>query len=157
MSGEVIPIRRLPVVTEERPRTRADCVDGPRPCPWGCRYNLLVEVDRVGGLSSPLLDERLRAKATPKDAARWIEKLTDVIAELPEGHPSCALDVADQGGITLDAVARLFGFTRERIRQIEGKAIGRLQRRPSRELRAYADHVSPGAVHHLADIDHEVG
>jgi hypothetical protein len=31
-----------PVLTDWRPRTRGDCADGPRPCPFiGCRYHLL--------------------------------------------------------------------------------------------------------------------
>ncbi len=32
---------------------------------------------------------------------------------------TCALDVADQGGVTLEEVGDLMGITRERIRQIE--------------------------------------
>ncbi len=47
--------------------------------------------------------------------------------ELPE--ESCSLDVADEGGVTLGRVGRLFGLTRERIRQIEGIAIEKLERR----------------------------
>jgi hypothetical protein len=34
--------RALPVL--DRPRTRGDCIDGPRPCPWvDCRHHLLSE------------------------------------------------------------------------------------------------------------------
>jgi len=35
---------------------------------------------------------------------------------------SCALDVADEGGATLDRCGAICGLTRERIRQIEEKA-----------------------------------
>lgn len=35
--GQAVPMLR-------RPRTRADCEAGPRPCPWTtCRYNLAAE------------------------------------------------------------------------------------------------------------------
>lgn len=39
------------------------------------------------------------------------------------GAESCALDVADRGGATLEEVAEALGTTRERVRQIEEKAI----------------------------------
>jgi DNA-directed RNA polymerase sigma subunit (sigma70/sigma32) len=39
---------------------------------------------------------------------------------------SCVLDVADNGGITLEEVGELLGVTRERIRQIEAVAIRKL-------------------------------
>jgi hypothetical protein len=41
---------------------------------------------------------------------------------------TCALDVADLGGCTLADAGRLLNITRERIRQIEAKALSSLQR-----------------------------
>src|SRR4051812_17895808 len=46
----------------------------------------------------------------------------------PNQYPgsSCALDVADLGGSTLDVVGHALGVTRERVRQIEDVALGKL-------------------------------
>jgi hypothetical protein len=84
-----------------RPRTRGDCVNGPRPCPWvGCRYHLC----EVGG-------------GDGRAARVALEGLSE----------TCALDVADRGGCTLDEIGALWRITRERVRQIEGKALARLR------------------------------
>lgn len=83
-----------------RPRTRGDCIDGARPCPWvGCRHHFYLDVSEIGSikLNFPELD----------------------VADLTE---SCALDVADRGAITLEATAQTMNLTRERVRQIEVKA-----------------------------------
>jgi len=90
----------------DRPRTRGDCVDGPRPCPWAsCRHSLLVDINPVTG----------SVKLMP-------ESLTD----------SCSLDIADRGGVTLEEVGQLTNVTRERIRQIEVRALRLLKARMPR-------------------------
>ena len=72
-----------------RPTTRADCENGPRPCPWTrCRHHLGED--------------------------------------LPE---SCALDVAERQGATLEEIAAILGVSRESVRLIEVKALGKLRRR----------------------------
>lgn len=64
------------------PRTRGDCVDGPRPCPYvRCRYHLWLNVTEPHWNSPSGKPQR----PTTLDA-RWLE------SPLP---PSCALDVAD--------------------------------------------------------------
>ncbi|MEZ4395058.1 MAG: sigma factor-like helix-turn-helix DNA-binding protein [Polyangiales bacterium] len=96
----------LPVLTDERvrPVTRGDCVDGERPCPWvSCVHHAIH--GRV------LVDD---------DA---------VIQTIEAMSSSCTLDVADEGGATLEEVGELFDVTRERIRQIEAKALAKLPRR----------------------------
>jgi hypothetical protein len=88
-----------------RPRTRGDCFGGPRPCPWAsCRWHLWPTVAAT----------TLHAGRTPPEP--------DELAE------TCALDVADRGGATLDEVGEACHVTRERIRQIEARALPRLHR-----------------------------
>lgn len=55
-------------------------------------------------------------------------------AELRE---SCALDVADRGGTSLEEVGAIMNLTRERIRQIEVKAIGKMESAGA-DLREYS-------------------
>ena len=49
----------------------------------------------------------------------------------PRGDYGCVLDVADRGGSTLQEVADCLAVTRERIRQIELKALRKLSVRHS--------------------------
>ena len=89
-----------------RPRTRGDCVNGPRPCPWvSCRHHLFF--DEVKGKTRPT----------------WpgLEP-----HELPE---TCSLDVADREEINLADIGRLLNVTRERVRQIESRALAKLLKR----------------------------
>ena len=97
-----------PEPTPPRPRTRADCIDGPRPCPWvACRHHLNLEVNPTGGLRQ-------------LEAAPWTS----------EANPSCSLDLVDaHGTLTLEQVASILGLTRERVRQVEMKAFARVRRK----------------------------
>lgn len=90
---------------DPRPRTRADCINGPRPCPWvGCRHHLGLEVTRAGGL-----------------------KPTFPNIEPDELEPSCALDLADNGVRSLEEIGELLNLTRERTRQIFETALHKLR------------------------------
>jgi DNA-directed RNA polymerase specialized sigma24 family protein len=107
---ELDPEKGKPVPRVARPKTREDCLAGghneARPCPFvSCRHHLAIEVDE---------DEGDLSFAFPGKQP-W---------ELAE---TCALDVAERGGATLEVVSDMFDLTRERIRQIEGKALGRLK------------------------------
>jgi hypothetical protein len=109
--------RSLPVVYPDgaeatRPRTRGDCVDGPRPCPWvSCRHHLLTDVDNRGNLSISHPDV-LRANG-------------DVdLSAMPH---TCALDVADEGGATLEEAGVMLNVTRERVRQLQTGALWNLR------------------------------
>lgn len=79
------------------PSRRAECIDGPRPCPWiTCRYHLAAE---------------RRRRQAPVDG--------------PD-QETCALDLADRGGMRLQEIADVLGVTRERVRQIEKRAKAKL-------------------------------
>lgn len=98
-----------PMISEARPRTRGECCDGPRPCPWtGCRYHLAFEVTDTG-------------------AIMWNGWARDV-DHLDQEEHTCALDVADEGPHILDDVGRLLHLTRERVRQIELVALRKIAR-----------------------------
>lgn len=89
-----------------RPRSRGDCRNAPRPCPWvSCKYHLYLDIVPQSG----------SIKMNFPDLEVW---------EMTE---TCALDVADRGGITLEDVGVLLNLTRERIRQVERSGIDKLR------------------------------
>lgn len=45
---------------------------------------------------------------------------------LPEGGPTCTLDVAAEGEHTMEEVGEVLGLTRQRVEQIEKKALRRV-------------------------------
>lgn len=90
----------------ERPKSRADCVDGIRPCPFvSCKYHLYLDV---------------------KDETRSI-KLNFPHLEVWEMEHTCALDVAENGGLTLEEVGHILNLTRERVRQVEVAGVEKLK------------------------------
>ena len=109
----------LEVVEYDRPSMRSQCVDGPRPCLYvACKYHLYLDVNPETG----------SIKINFPDLEVW------------ELEASCALDVADEGGATLEDVGEIMNLTRERIRQLELKALGRLETlRDMRALREFVD------------------
>jgi len=106
-----------------KPRTRAECADGPRPCPFvSCKHHLFVDVSaRTGAI-----------------------KLNFPDLEVWEMNESCALDVADRGGTTLEDVGAIMNLTRERIRQVEVKALAKLN--AVRDMADLRDFVEVGPV-----------
>jgi len=97
-------------IEASRPRSRADCVNGPRPCMFvSCKHHLYLDVNPSTG----------SIKLNFPDKEIW---------ELGE---TCALDVADRGGITLEEVGGIMTLTRDRIRQVEPR--GLLTLRPTAE------------------------
>jgi len=106
-----------------KPSAREECVDGPRPCPYvSCKHHLFIDVSpRTGAI-----------KLNFPDLEVW---------ELGE---SCALDVADRGGTTLEDVGAIMNLTRERIRQVEVKALAKLE--ALRDMMALRDYIDEGPV-----------
>jgi len=92
----------------ERPRTRGDCARVSRPCPYvACKHNLYLDVSETGSiiLNFPHLEP---GEMVPEQ--------------------SCSLDLADRGAMTLEDIAVVTNLTRERIRQVELKALIRRAR-----------------------------
>ncbi len=101
-----------PVLDIERPRTRAECMEEARPCPWvACKHHLYLDINPETG----------SIKINFPDLEPWEMKHT------------CALDVADAGALTLEEIGLITNLTRERIRQVEVRGLLKLQGR--RELR----------------------
>lgn len=87
-----------------RPKTRGECEDGPRPCPWiACKYHLAVDVTVGGGL-----------------------KINFPHLALEDMPATCALDEAAKDGMRLETVGKLMNLTRERVRQIERLGLSRM-------------------------------
>jgi hypothetical protein len=87
-----------------RPRTRGDCYRSPRPCPFfSCRHHLGIDLlwsGRTVRVNFPDGDER---------------------------RPSCSLDVAAMGALSLEYVAVVMNLTRESVRLIELAALEKLE------------------------------
>lgn len=103
----------------ERPLVRGDCLAGgsnaARPCPWvSCAYHLALDVSEDSGNI----------------------KLTFPGVEVHDMAHTCALDLADGDGATLDEIGAAQNISRERVRQIELAAITHL--RAEREMRRLA-------------------
>jgi hypothetical protein len=93
-------------VEANRPRTRADCANAARPCMFvSCKHHLYLDVNPGTGSI----------------------KLNFPDKEIGELDETCALDVADRGGITLEEVGSIMNLTRERIRQVETRGLLKLR------------------------------
>jgi hypothetical protein len=125
MTKRELEIGRLlyPEHDYEKPKSRIDCVDGARPCPFvSCKHHLFLDVSaRTGAI-----------------------KLNFPDLEVWEMTETCALDIADRGGTTLEEVGAIMNLTRERIRQVEVKALAKLD--ALREMMALRDYVDEGPV-----------
>src|ERR1700722_17455392 len=106
-----------------KPKTRAEGAEGARPCPYvSCQHHLYLDVsNRTGAI-----------------------KLNFPDLEVWEMNETCALDVADRGGTTLEEVGATMNLTRERIRQVEVKGLAKLQ--ALRDMSALRDYVDEGPV-----------
>jgi hypothetical protein len=95
-----------PPVDIPRPTSRAECREELRPCPWvACKHHLYLDINPETG----------SIKINFPDLEPWELKHT------------CALDVAERGGITLEEVGEIMNLTRERIRQVEVRGLLKLK------------------------------
>ena len=95
-----------PPVDIPRPSSRAECRQELRPCPWvACKHHLYLDINPETG----------SIKINFPDLEPWELKHT------------CALDVAERGGITLEEVGEIMNLTRERIRQVEVRGLLKLK------------------------------
>jgi len=95
-----------PPVDIPRPTTRAECREELRPCPWvACKHHLYLDINPETG----------SIKINFPDLEPW------------ELRHTCALDVAERGGITLEEVGEIMNLTRERIRQVEVRGLLKLK------------------------------
>lgn len=96
----------LTEIKGSRPRNRSDCINSPRPCVFvSCKYNLYLDVNPETGSI----------------------KLNFPDKEIEELEYTCALDVSEKGGITLEEVGEIMNLTRERIRQVETKGLEKVR------------------------------
>jgi hypothetical protein len=133
--------RHLELVTDYpadvvRPKTRGECADVPRPCPFvSCKWHLYLDADGGGSIRFNFPD-----------------------LEPDEMGESCALDVADEGGATLDEIGQVANLTRERIRQVEAKGLHILARRAALVgLDAYRGHGEDRIDPHAELVGRDVG
>jgi hypothetical protein len=90
----------------ERPRHRGQCQNMERPCPFvSCEHHLYLDVNPQSGAI----------------------KLNFPHLEVWQMAETCALDVADRGGITLEEVGAILNLTRERIRQVEVRGLAKIR------------------------------
>jgi len=95
-----------PPVDIPRPTTRDECRNEARPCPWvACKHHLYLDINPETG----------SIKINFPDLEPW------------ELQHTCALDVAERGGITLEEVGEIMNLTRERIRQVEVRGLLKLK------------------------------
>lgn len=95
-----------PPVDIPRPTSREECRGEQRPCPWvACKHHLYLDINPETG----------SIKINFPDLEPWELKHT------------CALDVAERGGITLEEVGEIMNLTRERIRQVEVRGLLKLK------------------------------
>jgi len=125
MTKRELEIGRMlyPESDHTKPQQRGECGEGQRPCPYvSCKHHLFLDVSaRTGAI-----------------------KLNFPDLEVWDMNETCALDVADRGGTTLEDVGAIMNLTRERIRQVEVKALAKLQ--ALKDMMGLRDYVDEGPV-----------
>jgi hypothetical protein len=98
----------------DRPKTRADCAGGVRPCPWvSCKYHLFLEVRQNGSIAYPQGQD------------------LDALERMPQ---SCVLDVAEQGGASQTDVGKALNASMQMASLVELAALAKLTLDPDLEV-----------------------
>ena len=106
--GEIDAGHQIESPEERFPRSRGECVDGPRPCPWvRCRHHLYLDFAPDTG------------SLTFNFPALEVDDLVE----------SCALDVASEGPATCEQIGALLGVSKQAIQVVESKALAKLEKR----------------------------
>lgn len=85
-------------IQAQRPRTRGDCVDGPRPCPWvGCRHHLYLQIKSNGALCAQPVEPWDLRHSCSLDVAEEAEdlRLVDLAEALGVTHQNVSLALED--------------------------------------------------------------
>lgn len=102
-------LRRLPMV-------RGECLESERPCGYiSCKWHLFLDVTKIGNIKINF-PHLVDPDGTPR-----LDEMVD----------TCALDIADRGGETLNRTGKRMNMTRERIRQIVKSIIKKLRGTPA--------------------------
>ncbi|MBT3704965.1 hypothetical protein HOG17_04270 [Candidatus Peregrinibacteria bacterium] len=103
-------------MNESRPRTREECKNDVRPCPWvGCGFHLYLDVDDNGGIifnheNTVFNDDDLE----DPDLRKMVQ--------------TCVLDIADKvkDGLTFCEIAEYLGCTVKKVKEILDSCIGKI-------------------------------
>lgn len=123
-------------VLPPRPRTRGDCRNGIRPCPYvGCRHHLMIHVDEYGTLylakkrSMAGRRQAYNPNATPEGAAlveAWMEAVAEAVVNAEE---TCELDISEANevkGVPFSRIGKLIGVGKQRAHQECMRALAKL-------------------------------
>ncbi len=98
-----------PYMLKQVPKTRGECIDGPRPCyVMRCPHHLYVTVN-------------------PESGSIKLNFPNKLVEEL---EYTCSLDAADENretGMTLERVGECTGLSLERVRQVEASGLAKLK------------------------------
>lgn len=135
----------LPLLDELRPKKRADCIDGPRPCPWcACPHHNLLEIStakpRANGTrptsirlnraqpgNNPLgRRPGLRSNADAQAVETFIDDAVEILSTMVR---SCSLDVTRDhpDGLLSPDLGRVLGVTKQQahdeVRDVTAKLL----------------------------------